>query len=38
MKNLFKRIFLLLFIISFSKVNAANEDDIYKKIDLFSEV
>ena len=38
MKNLFKKIFLLLFIISFSKVNAANEDDIYKKIDLFSEV
>ena len=38
MKNIFKNIFLLLFIISFSKVNAANEDDIYKKIDLFSEV
>jgi len=38
MKNLFKKIFLLLFIISFSKVNAANEDNIYKKIDLFSEV
>jgi len=38
MKNLFKKIFLLLFIISFSKVNATNEDDIYKKIDLFSEV
>jgi len=38
MKNIFKNIFLLLFIISFSKANAANEDDIYKKIDLFSEV
>ena len=38
MKNLFKKIFLILFIISFSKVNATNEDNIYKKIDLFSEV
>jgi carboxyl-terminal processing protease len=38
MKNLLKNIILLIFIISFSKVNAANEDNIYKKIDLFSEV
>ncbi len=38
MKNLIKNLILLLFIISFSKVYAANEDDIYKKIDLFSEV
>jgi len=38
MKNYLKKIFLFLFIISFSAVNAANEDDIYKKIDLFSEV
>jgi len=38
MKNLLKNVFLLIFIISFSKVNAANEDDIYQKIDLFSEV
>ena len=36
MKNLI--IYLFLFIISFSNVNSANEDDIYKKIDLFSEV
>ena len=38
MKNLLKNLFLLLFIISFSTSYAANEDDIYKKIDLFSEV
>tara|TARA_B100001996_G_scaffold20373_1_gene16422 strand:+ start:78 stop:1217 length:1140 start_codon:yes stop_codon:yes gene_type:complete len=38
MKNLIKNLILFLFIISFSKVYAANEDDIYKKIDLFSEV
>jgi len=38
MKNLFKNLLLFLFIISFSKVYAANENDIYKKIDLFSEV
>ena len=38
MKNLLKNIFLFIFLISFSKVNAANEDNIYKKIDLFSEV
>jgi len=38
MKNLFKTILIFIFIISFSKVYAANEDDIYKKIDLFSEV
>ena len=38
MKNLLKNLFLFLFIISFSKGYAANEDDIYKKIDLFSEV
>ena len=38
MKNLLINIFLFIFIISFSNVNAANEDDIYKKIDLFSEV
>ena len=38
MKNYLKNIFLFLLIISFSKANAANEDDIYKKIDLFSEV
>ncbi|MFL2886439.1 MAG: S41 family peptidase [Candidatus Pelagibacter sp.] len=38
MKNLLKKIFLFIVIISFSNVNAANEDDIYKKIDLFSEV
>ena len=38
MKNLVKNLFLFLFIISFSKGYAANEDDIYKKIDLFSEV
>jgi len=38
MKNLFNNIFILIFIISFSKVCSANENDIYKKIDLFSEV
>jgi len=38
MKSLLKNLFLFLFIISFSKGYAANEDDIYKKIDLFSEV
>jgi len=38
MKNLFKNLLLFLFIISFSKVYAANENNIYKKIDLFSEV
>ena len=38
MKNFLKNLFLFLFIISFSKGYAANEDDIYKKIDLFSEV
>ena len=38
MKTLLINIFLFIFVISFSKVNAANEDNIYKKIDLFSEV
>ena len=38
MKSFLINIFLFIFIISFSNVNAANEDDIYKKIDLFSEV
>ena len=38
MKNLLKNVFLFLFIIFFSTGYAANEDDIYKKIDLFSEV
>ena len=38
MKKLFKTIFISIFIIFFSKVYAANENDIYKKIDLFSEV
>ena len=38
LKNLLKNLLLFLFIISFSKGYAANEDDIYKKIDLFSEV
>ena len=36
MKNILK--ILLVFIFYFSTANAANEDDIYKKIDLFSEV
>ncbi len=38
MKNLLKIIILFILIISFSEVKAANENDIYKKIDLFSEV
>ena len=38
MKILLKYLLLFLFIISFSNGNAANENDIYKKIDLFSEV
>ncbi len=38
MKNILKNVFLFLFIIFFSTCYAANEDDIYKKIDLFSEV
>ena len=38
MKKLLKNLLLFLFIISFSKTYAANEDNIYKKIDLFSEV
>tara|TARA_B100001758_G_scaffold72880_1_gene61462 strand:- start:39 stop:1178 length:1140 start_codon:yes stop_codon:yes gene_type:complete len=38
MKILLKYLLLFLFIISFSNSNAANENDIYKKIDLFSEV
>jgi len=38
MKKLLKNLLLFSLIISFSKVCAANEDDIYKKIDLFSEV
>ncbi len=38
MKNILKNVFLFLFIIFFSTGYAANEDDIYKKIDLFSEV
>ena len=38
MKKLLKNLLLFSLIISFSKVYAANEDDIYKKIDLFSEV
>ena len=36
MKNIFKILFIIIFY--FSTANAANEDDIYKKIDLFSEV
>ena len=36
MKNILKILFV--FIFYFSTANAANEDDIYKKIDLFSEV
>ena len=36
MKNILK--ILLVFIFYFSTANAANEDNIYKKIDLFSEV
>ena len=38
MKNILINLFLFLMIFSFSKVNATNENDIYKKIDLFSEV
>ena len=38
MKILLKYLLLFLFIIFFSNANAANENDIYKKIDLFSEV
>ena len=38
MKNILKNLFLYVFIFYFSIANAANEDDIYKKIDLFSEV
>ena len=38
MKNILIYLFLFLFIFSFSKGNSANENDIYKKIDLFSEV
>ena len=38
MKNFLKNFFLFLFITSFSASYAANESDIYKKIDLFSEV
>ena len=38
MKILLKYLLLFLFIISFSNGNAANENEIYKKIDLFSEV
>ena len=38
MKNILINLFLFLFIFSFSKGNSANENDIYKKIDLFSEV
>ena len=38
MKILLKYLLLFLFIISFSNSNAANENEIYKKIDLFSEV
>ena len=40
MKNSLKNIFLIIIIIiiSFSKINAANKNNIYEKIDLFSEV
>ena len=38
MKNILKILFLFVFIFYFSAANALNEDDIYKKIDLFSEV
>ena len=38
MKNILINLFLFILIFSFTKVNAANENDIYKKIDLFSEV
>ena len=38
MKNLIKILFLYTIIFYFPAANAANEDNIYKKIDLFSEV
>ena len=38
MKRLIKILFLFIIIFYFSAANAANEDNIYKKIDLFSEV
>ena len=38
MKKLLKNLLLFSLIIFFSKAYATNEDDIYKKIDLFSEV
>ena len=38
MKNLIKILSLFIIIFYFSTANAANEDSIYKKIDLFSEV
>ena len=38
MKQLIKILFLFIIIFYFSAANAANEDSIYKKIDLFSEV
>jgi len=38
MKNILINLFLFIFIFSFSKGNTANENNIYKKIDLFSEV
>jgi|TARA_B100001142_G_scaffold254561_1_gene255561 carboxyl-terminal processing protease len=38
MKNLIKILSLFIIIFYFSAANAANEDSIYKKIDLFSEV
>ena len=37
-KNYRILVLVLIFIVSFAKLNAANENDIYKKIDLFSEV
>ena len=38
LKHLIKILFLFIIIFYFSAANAANEDSIYKKIDLFSEV
>ena len=38
MKHLIKILSLFIIIFYFSAANAANEDNIYKKIDLFSEV
>tara|TARA_Y100000741_G_scaffold309220_1_gene252556 strand:- start:343 stop:1482 length:1140 start_codon:yes stop_codon:yes gene_type:complete len=38
MKNVLKILFLFVFMFYFSPANALNEEDIYKKIDLFSEV